>query len=102
MHEIKPSEIQFDEKGQIFSIQFDDKYFCQENGLKESQHVFLNGNALEKRWKRLPADKPDTFTIGETGFGTGLNFLSEAEYRSLVLLINPAPRSGMCSHRELV
>ncbi len=36
--------------------------------------MFLDGNALGTRW-RQPGDR-DTFVIGETGFGTGLNFLA--------------------------
>ena len=38
----------------------------------ETDYVFLQGNDLTKRWLN-----PDiqTFTIAETGFGTGLNFL---------------------------
>jgi tRNA 5-methylaminomethyl-2-thiouridine biosynthesis bifunctional protein len=55
------------------SILFDDKYFCQENGYKEAQYVFCGGNDLAERFAKL-GDK--TFVIGETGFGTGLNFLS--------------------------
>lgn len=50
---------------------FDDIYFAVEDGLEETKHVFLAGNRLPERW----ADRP-SFTIAETGFGTGLNFLS--------------------------
>lgn len=53
------------------SEQFDDIYFSVENGLEETKHVFLNGNNLPHAWE----DK-DSFVIAETGFGTGLNFLS--------------------------
>jgi tRNA 5-methylaminomethyl-2-thiouridine biosynthesis bifunctional protein len=49
---------------------FDDIYFSPENGLAETEHVFLEGNNLPSAW----AGKDD-FTIVETGFGTGLNFL---------------------------
>ncbi|MCY4312114.1 MAG: bifunctional tRNA (5-methylaminomethyl-2-thiouridine)(34)-methyltransferase MnmD/FAD-dependent 5-carboxymethylaminomethyl-2-thiouridine(34) oxidoreductase MnmC [Gammaproteobacteria bacterium] len=48
-----------------------DIYFSRENGLEESRHVFLKGNDLPARWM----DKP-VFTVAETGFGTGLNFLA--------------------------
>lgn len=53
------------------SAQFDDIYFSPEDGLAETEHVFLRGNDLPGAWqdKRL-------FTIAETGFGTGLNFLA--------------------------
>ncbi len=53
------------------SKQFDDVYFSAENGLAETRHVFLDGNGLPDAW----AGK-DHFTIFETGFGTGLNFLA--------------------------
>lgn len=49
---------------------FDDIYFSPEDGIAETQHVFLTGNDLPRAWQ----DK-DRFTIAETGFGTGLNFL---------------------------
>lgn len=58
------------QKGAPVSREFDDVYFSADDGLAESRHVFLAGNHLPRSWK----DK-DYFTIAETGFGTGLNFL---------------------------
>lgn len=59
-----------------FSQQFQDHYYCRDNGLEESRFVFLQHNRLRERWAALP-DKPgECFTLGETGFGTGLNFLA--------------------------
>ncbi len=59
--------------GQPLSRRFGDVYFSRDSGLEETRHVFLAGNALEARWARLaPRDR---FVVGETGFGTGLNFL---------------------------
>lgn len=58
-------------KGAPRSDQFDDIYFSAENGLEETRHVFLQGNHLPENWQGK-----ERFTIGETGFGTGLNFLS--------------------------
>ncbi len=52
------------------SEQFNDVYFSREGGMEETRHVFLEGNNLPEAW----AGK-DRFTIAETGFGTGLNFL---------------------------
>lgn len=49
---------------------FDDVYFSAENGAEETRHVFLDGNNLPAAWQGKRR-----FTIGETGFGTGLNFL---------------------------
>lgn len=52
------------------SDRFDDVYFSAQDGPGETLHVFCNGNNLPTAWQGRPA-----FTIGETGFGTGLNFL---------------------------
>ena len=59
--------------GQPFCTRFGDVYFSSDSGLEESRHVFLRGNRLAERFAALPAGRG--FTIGETGFGTGLNFL---------------------------
>ena len=56
------------------SEHFDDIYFAVEDGFKETKHVFLAGNGLPERWQQ--PDAPNRFVIAETGFGTGLNFLS--------------------------
>lgn len=53
---------------------YGDVYFSAENGLAETRHVFLQGNRLAERWQALPPGSH--FTIGETGFGSGLNFLA--------------------------
>lgn len=58
-----------------YSCEFDDVYFSVENGLQESRHVFIDGNQLIERWQAMSTQKMTQFTIGETGFGTGLNFL---------------------------
>ena len=47
---------------------FDDPYYSLENGLAETEYVFLGGNDL-------PARFAGDFQIAELGFGTGLNFL---------------------------
>ncbi|MES2984426.1 MAG: bifunctional tRNA (5-methylaminomethyl-2-thiouridine)(34)-methyltransferase MnmD/FAD-dependent 5-carboxymethylaminomethyl-2-thiouridine(34) oxidoreductase MnmC [Pseudomonadota bacterium] len=49
---------------------FDDVYFSRDGGIAETQHVFVQGNGLPHRWAGCAQ-----FTIGELGFGTGLNFL---------------------------
>lgn len=58
-------------KGAPRSKEFDDVYFSAEDGLAETRHVFLDGNNLPQAWAGR-----EKFTIAETGFGTGLNFLS--------------------------
>lgn len=63
--------------GEPYSTQFDDIYFSTDNGLAETDYIFIQGNQLQTRLKNLQANQ--TFTIIETGFGTGLNFLSVCE-----------------------
>ncbi len=50
------------------SVQFDDPYYSLDDGVAETQHVFLGGNDLPQRFR-------GGFHIAELGFGTGLNFL---------------------------
>lgn len=58
--------------GQPVSKNYGDVYFSRDSGLAETQHVFLEHNRLPERWAALT---DLSFTIAETGFGTGLNFL---------------------------
>ena len=66
----------WDTQGLPVSEQFGDIYFSKDNGLEETHHVYLAQNHLADRWQTLPQDTPQQFVIGETGFGTGLNFLA--------------------------
>ena len=57
----------------------DDIFFSPEDGIAESQYVFLEGNRLSERWPAQATDQP--FVIGEIGVGTGLNLcLTLAEW----------------------
>ena len=58
----------------IRSKSFDDIYYSPDNGLAETEHVFIDGNDLVSRFKAACGDVP--FVIGELGFGTGLNILA--------------------------
>lgn len=62
--------------GQPYALAFDDVYFSTDNGLLETDYVFLQGNDLARRWQAL---QTQNFTIAETGFGSGLNFLCAAQ-----------------------
>ena len=62
--------------GQPYASEFQDVYFSTDHGLQETEYVFLQGNALTQRWQNLAHQ---TFTIAESGFGTGLNFLCAAK-----------------------
>ena len=47
-----------------------DLYYHADQGLKESTYVYIQGNHLPQRF----AECRSRFTVGEVGFGTGLNF----------------------------
>ncbi len=64
----------WDEAGTPSSPEYGDVYFSKLDGLAESHHVFIRGNALEERFSAL--DPGATFVVAETGFGTGLNILA--------------------------
>ncbi len=66
---ITPAEISW-RNGAPYSDSFGDIYFSREGGLDETDYVFLKHNQLPDRWL-----DSTVFTIAETGFGTGLNFL---------------------------
>ena len=55
------------------SSRFDDVYFSADDGKAESHYVFITHNRLQERFASL---QKNHFTIAETGFGTGLNFLN--------------------------
>lgn len=58
-------------EGIPYSAEFGDVYHSSHGGLAQSRHVFLAGNGLPGAWGGR-----DAFTILETGFGLGLNFLA--------------------------
>ncbi len=69
--------LDWDAQGQPFSRVFADRYFSAQDGLGETQTVFLHGNDLPARWQTAATQRP--FVIAEMGFGTGLNFLLTAQ-----------------------
>lgn len=75
---LETAQLRWDETGQPVSTRFDDVYFSRVDGLAETRHVFLHHNRLAERFRALE-QQPETerrFAIGETGFGSGLNFLA--------------------------
>ncbi len=70
---IEHAELNWNEQGTPVSRTFGDVYFSNENGLEETRHVFLGGNDLPARFTTHPRA---LFITAETGFGTGLNFLT--------------------------
>lgn len=78
---LSEANIEWDEQSQPISSNFDDVYFSRANGIEETGYVFMAQNSLPERWNAFSDDDSDSrcFTIGETGFGTGLNFLVAAK-----------------------
>jgi tRNA 5-methylaminomethyl-2-thiouridine biosynthesis bifunctional protein len=71
---IRPAAPAFDAFGTPYSPEFGDVYHSAASGPGQARHVFLHGNDLPTRWARA-----SVFTIVETGFGLGLNFLATWE-----------------------
>jgi len=67
-------KVVWDERGVPRSPVFNDKYFCEHNGLADAEHIFCDGNRLRERFSALDPQQAGVFTIIETGFGTGLDF----------------------------
>ena len=68
---IATGDLRMGDDGTPFSQRFGDVYYSADGGLSETRHTFLGGNRLPERWCGV-----ERFTIIETGFGTGLNFLA--------------------------
>ncbi|MDN2662116.1 bifunctional tRNA (5-methylaminomethyl-2-thiouridine)(34)-methyltransferase MnmD/FAD-dependent 5-carboxymethylaminomethyl-2-thiouridine(34) oxidoreductase MnmC [Psychromonas sp. 14N.309.X.WAT.B.A12] len=72
---INHAQLDWSDQSEPFSTQFDDIYFNNDHGADESEYVFFSGNDLLNRWQ---ASNSEEFCIAETGFGSGLNFLTTA------------------------
>lgn len=66
-----PATLAFRADGTPYSPRFDDVYHSTFGAFEQAEYVFLRGNDLPARWqnKRI-------FTVLETGFGMGVNFLA--------------------------
>ncbi|WP_419736657.1 bifunctional tRNA (5-methylaminomethyl-2-thiouridine)(34)-methyltransferase MnmD/FAD-dependent 5-carboxymethylaminomethyl-2-thiouridine(34) oxidoreductase MnmC [Pseudomonas sp. COR18] len=74
MNRVPPhAQLDWDDQGRPRSRVFDDVYFSDDSGLEETRYVFIEQNRLQERFQALPPG--GRLVIGETGFGTGLNFL---------------------------
>ena len=69
---LEPPRLRWDD-GAAINREYGDGYFSLDDGLAESQHVFIQHNHLPRR-----LNSARRFCIGELGFGTGLNFLLSA------------------------
>ena len=61
-------------EGTPASTEYGDIYFSVDGGIAETKAVFLQGCGLPQAW-----EDTHVFTIGELGFGSGLNFLAAWE-----------------------
>ena len=68
---LKPASWHEDARGVPHSPEYGDFYHGEAGALPQARHVFLGGNGLPGRWRGRAA-----FTIAETGFGLGHNFLA--------------------------
>ena len=68
---VVPARLAFAANGTPYSEEYRDVYHSAEGGPAQARHVFLAGNGLPLRWHGRRS-----FTILETGFGFGLNFLA--------------------------
>jgi tRNA 5-methylaminomethyl-2-thiouridine biosynthesis bifunctional protein len=68
---LDPAGLDWTPQGAPRSQRFGDIYFSREGGLDETRAVFLEGCGLPQAY----ADRAH-FTVGELGFGTGLNILA--------------------------
>ncbi len=66
-----PATLAFNEHGTPMSPDFGDVYHPEWGALEQAARVFLHGNRLPGRWQGK-----DSFTVCETGFGLGSNFLA--------------------------
>lgn len=64
-------DLSWKEDGTPVDERVGDVYFSRHGGLEEARTVFMKACGLPERWAGR-----DAFTIGELGFGTGLNFLA--------------------------
>ncbi|NYT24882.1 FAD-dependent 5-carboxymethylaminomethyl-2-thiouridine(34) oxidoreductase MnmC [Alcaligenaceae bacterium] len=68
---LRPASLVFNEQGVPASTLYGDVYHARAGALDQARHVFIGGNGLPGRWSGR-----DTFTVCETGFGLGHNFLA--------------------------
>lgn len=69
---LQHAQIDWDDQGRPHSRQYDDVYFAVNEGIEETRHVFLGQTRLAERFADLAPHA--CLVIGETGFGTGMNF----------------------------
>jgi tRNA U34 5-methylaminomethyl-2-thiouridine-forming methyltransferase MnmC len=66
-----PATLAFRANGTPYSPRHNDIYHSAVGSVAQAQYVFLQGNRLPERWQGQ-----QRFTVLETGFGMGINFLT--------------------------
>ncbi|MEM9964291.1 MAG: tRNA (5-methylaminomethyl-2-thiouridine)(34)-methyltransferase MnmD [Asticcacaulis sp.] len=84
MSESHDPGLYFAEDGQPRSERFGDIYYSLEDGLSETRAVFLKGCHMPEIWAGR-----SQFTVGELGFGTGLNICA-----LMALWVENRPQDG--------
>jgi tRNA 5-methylaminomethyl-2-thiouridine biosynthesis bifunctional protein len=71
---IEQARLVLDANGTPWSARYGDVYHSRAGGLQQAREVFIAGNRLQERWAGR-----QSFTVLETGFGLGTNFLATWE-----------------------
>ena len=74
---ITAANLDWDDKANPYSKEYQDIYYSKADALAESSYIFLQANNLTERWQKLSGNN---FVIGECGFGGGLNFLNTCRH----------------------
>ncbi|HVE05730.1 MAG TPA: bifunctional tRNA (5-methylaminomethyl-2-thiouridine)(34)-methyltransferase MnmD/FAD-dependent 5-carboxymethylaminomethyl-2-thiouridine(34) oxidoreductase MnmC [Paraburkholderia sp.] len=75
---LTPATLAFRADGTPYSPRYDDVYHSAVGAFEQAEHVYLRGNRLPERWRERRI-----FTVLETGFGIGINFLATwAQWRA--------------------
>ena len=75
-HSILEAKVKWTENSHSYTFLSGNTYLSDQLGIDSRRRIFFDGNDFAKRWG---AEKNLSFTIGETSFGAGLNFLITAE-----------------------
>ena len=89
--------LEWDATGRPRSVTYGDIYDSRADALGESTHVFLQGNRLAERWRELRATP---FTVGELGFGAGLNVLNACRLWCAAAPAGSVLPAGACLHQS--
>jgi len=81
------NKLSYHEDGSPYCDRFDDIYFDSESAILQSDFVFIHKNSIKQRLQ----DANKNFTIAETGFGIGLNFLLTLQAYQSAQQCSPTP-----------